>query len=131
MHSPKFSSNQLVTYQDGIYEILDLSAKDSSIQYKIELVASHRDMTSEEFRKFITKPKEIIVEESILEKFDGKKPKFGFGEGVRLNGINCIVLWIKYENYTYHYSVKEKYSHDGSLASWGGWKTEESYLQKW
>ncbi len=129
MPSPKFSNTPLVIYQDGIYEVLGLSSKDKGTYYRLILVASLRDMTSDEFHKFITKPKEIIIEESLLEEFNDKKPKFNFGEEVRLNGINCIVLWIKYKNYGYHYSVKEKYSHDGSLSS-SGWEKEESYLQK-
>jgi hypothetical protein len=131
MSLPKFSNNQLVTYKDGIYEVLESSSKESSFHYKLILVASLRDMTSDEFHKVITKPEKITVEESFLQGFEGNKPKFSFGEGVRLNGINCIVLWIRYKNYGYYYSVKEKYSHDGSLANWGGWETEESYLQKW
>jgi hypothetical protein len=131
MNSPKFLNNQLVTHQDGIYEILGLASKDSGFQYKLMLVASQRDMTSDEFHKFVTKPKEVVIGESFLTKFNGEKPKFNFGEGVRFNEINCIVLWIKYKNHGYYYSVKEKSSRDGSLASWGGWEKEESYLQKW
>lgn len=131
MLSPKFSNSQLVTYKDGIYEVLGYFSKNSSLHYNLILVASLRDMKNDEFHKFITKPEEITVEESFLQEFEGNKPKFIFGEGVRLNGINCIVLWIRYKNYSYYYSVKEKYSHDGSLASWGGWEKEESYLQKW
>jgi len=127
MNYPKFLNNQLVIFKDGIYEILSST---SDFHYKIILVAYLRNVTPDEFHKFITKPEEIIVEESTLERFDAKKPKFGFGEGVRLSGMNCIVVWIQYRDYKYYYSVKEKYSHDGSLSSYG-WEKEESYLRKW
>ncbi|MBP7875830.1 hypothetical protein KA012_02430 [Candidatus Woesebacteria bacterium] len=128
---PKFLDTPLVTYQDGIYEVLGLASKEPGLHYRLSLVASHRDHTVDEFHKIITKPEELVVEESVLEEFKGKIPKFKFGDGVRLNGINCIVLWIKYKNYGYYYAVKEKFTHNGSLAGWGGWEVEESYLQTW
>ena len=131
MQPLKFLNASLVTYQDGIYEVLGQSSKGPEIHYKVILVASQREMTSNEFHTFVTKPNELIVEESLLNKFDEKVPKFKFGEAVRLRDMHCIVVWIQYKNHSYYYSVKEKLSHDGALASWGGWEKEESYLQKW
>ncbi len=117
-------------YHDGVYEVLDSTLKNSNFYYELILVASQRNVTTNEFHKFVTNPKMVVVEKSLLEKFNAQKSKFHFGERVRLNGINCVVLWIQYKDYNYYYSVKEKNLHSGSLASWGGWEVEESYLQK-
>jgi hypothetical protein len=130
MNIPKFSTNSLVTYQDGIYQISNISSKGPGYHYKLILVAYQRDMKSDEFHKFTITPKEIDLEESLLSEFKGKVPRFKFGEGVRVRGeINCIIKFIKYINYNYYYSVREKVHWSDELQS--GWEVEEGYLQKW
>jgi len=130
MNIPKFTDNSLVICQDEIYKVLGLSSKGHVFHYKLILVAYQREMTVDEFHKFTINPKEIDVEESLLSEFKGRLPKFKFGEGVRLRGeINCIVKYVKYKNYSYYYSVREKVYWSNELQ--GGWEVEEGYLQKW
>lgn len=130
MNTPNFQENSLVSYKDGIYKVLSFTPKGTNYQYKLILVAYQRDASEDEFHKFIIKPSEIIVEESLLNHFDNKTPRFSFGEGVRLRGnINCIIVFIKFKNYNYSYIVREKVSWDNKLQS--GWEVEEDYLQKW
>lgn len=130
MNIPIFPDNSLATYEDGIYKVLGLSSKGPGYHHKIILIAYQRDMGTDEFHKSTIEPKEIDVEESLLSEFNGKIPRFRFGEGVKLNGeINCIIKFIKYRNYNYYYSVREKVHWSNELQ--GGWEVEESYLQKW
>ncbi len=101
MTAPKFPTNSLVTLKEGIYQVIGLSSQGPKYHYKLMIVAFQRYMKGAEYETGVD-TKNILIEESLLSEFRGKKPKYKFGEGVRLRAeIKCIVEFIEYKKHSY------------------------------
>ena len=123
---PQYSIGSLVTYNDEIHEVISFKPSPDGYKYTLEIRAFLRDMTQEEWEDQIEYFR-IEVNESNLQEFKYKKPKFSFADRVTLNDNKCVVKFIKFENYNYKYEVmSESYWKKVS----GGWRAEEDYLSK-
>lgn len=127
MNSPKFSIGSLVSENSEIYEVLGVTSINEGFTYKLKLLAYLRDMETSEWENQIYSF-EASIEETKLNEFKYNKPRYAFGERVKLPYFSCKVKFIKFENHHYFYNVMDETSIGTGRR--GGWKVEESYLSK-